>query len=81
MPLEASSRTTSHNGNCATASRVVRTSRRLLCEFDRLKEHAEIADMIGENEHQPGVELGRGGNLKVSPRLDQREIGSVRIGK
>ena len=37
--------------------------------------------MVGENEHELGVELGGFGFRKAPPRLDQRAIGGIRIGE
>ena len=48
---------------------------------DRLSQHVEIADVIGQNQHQPRVE--RRGRLfrQAAPGIDQRDISGIRIGK
>ena len=37
--------------------------------------------MIGEDKHQPGIELGRLGVGKIAARFNKREIGCVGIGE
>src|SRR5438105_10193316 len=46
-------------------------------QCDRLLEHLDVADVIGEHQHQRGVEIGALGIAKASVRLDDGAEGVV----
>ena len=52
-----------------------------LGERDRLIEHGKIADVVGEDQHEPGVEVRRGFVAQSAPRVDERLVGGVGIGE
>ena len=48
------------------------------CQSDRLAQHLEITDVVGENEHQRSIKIGALGLVQAAMRLDdgtERVIG------
>ena len=46
---------------------------RLSGERNRFVQHVEVADVVGENEHELGVESGGFGVRQIPPRIDGRD--------
>ena len=48
-----------------------------LCQCDCFPEHLDVADMVGEHQHQRGVEIGAFGLAQAAMRLDDGAEGVV----